>query len=156
MSVRPPVPPFDREAAIKKVRGAEDAWNKQEPEKVALAYTPDSIWRNRDTFLQGRDEIIEFLKDKWSKELNYRLIKELWAFTENRIAARYCYEYQSPDGQCYRAYGNENWEFDSNGLMSHRHASINDVEITEADRKFHWELGTPRPEDHPGLSDLGL
>lgn len=156
MSVRPPVPPFDREAAIKKVRGAEDAWNKQEPEKVALAYTPDSIWRNRDTFLQGRDEIIEFLKDKWSKELNYRLIKELWAFTENRIAARYCYEYQSPDGQWYRAYGNENWEFDNNGLMSHRHASINDVEITEADRKFHWEFGTPRPEDHPGLSDLGL
>ncbi|GAA4478397.1 nuclear transport factor 2 family protein [Enteractinococcus fodinae] len=156
MSVRPPVPPFDRDAAIKKVRGAEDAWNKQEPEKVALAYTPGSTWRNRDTFLQGRDEIIEFLKDKWSKELNYRLIKELWAFTENLIAARYCYEYQSPDGQWYRAYGNENWEFDSDGLMSHRHASINDVEITEADRKFHWEFGTPRPEDHPGLSDLGL
>lgn len=156
MSVRPPVPPFDRESAIKKVRGAEDAWNKQEPEKVALAYTPDSKWRNRDTFLQGRDEIIEFLKGKWSKELNYRLIKELWAVTDNRIAARYCYEYQSPDGQWYRAYGNENWEFDSNGLMSQRHASINDVKISEADRKFHWEFGTPRTDDHPGLSDLGL
>ena len=156
MSVRPPVPPFDRESAILKVRSAEDAWNRQEPEKVALAYTPDSTWRNRDTFIQGRDEIIEFLKDKWSRELNYRLIKELWAFTDNRIAARYCYEFQSPQGQWYRAYGNENWEFDSNGLMSHRHASINDVEISEADRKFHWEFGTPRPEDYPGLSELGL
>lgn len=156
MSVRPPVPPFDRESAIQKVRAAEDAWNKQEPEKVALAYTPDSKWRNRDTFLQGRDEIIEFLKDKWARELNYRLIKELWAFTDNRIAARYCYEFQSPEGRWYRAYGNENWEFDSNGLMSRRHASINDVEIAEADRQFHWELGTPRPEDHPGLSELGL
>jgi len=156
MSVRPPVPPFDRKSAVRKVRGAEDAWNKQEPEKVALAYTPDSKWRNRDTFLQGRDEIIEFLKDKWSKELNYRLIKELWAFTDNRIAARYCYEYQSPEGQWYRAYGNGNWEFDSNGLMAQRHASINDVKISEADRKFHWEFGTPRPADHPGLSDLGL
>lgn len=156
MSVRPPVPPFDRESAILKVRSAEDAWNRQEPGKVALAYTPDSTWRNRDTFLQGRDEIIEFLKDKWSRELNYRLIKELWAFTDNRIAARYCYEFQSPEGQWYRAYGNENWEFDSNGLMSHRHAGINDVEISEADRKFHWEFGTPRPDDHPGLSELGL
>ena len=156
MSVRPPVPPFDRESAILKVRSAEDAWNRQEPEKVALAYTPDSTWRNRDTFLQGRDEIIEFLKDKWLRELNYRLIKELWAFTENRIAARYCYEFQSLEGQWYRAYGNENWEFDNNGLMSHRHASINDVEISEADRKFHWEFGTPRPDDHPGLSELGL
>ena len=156
MSVRPPVPPFTRETAIQKIRAAEDAWNQQEPEKVALAYTPDSKWRNRDTFLQGRDEIIEFLKDKWSKELNYRLIKELWAFTDNRIAARYCYEYQSPEGPWYRAYGNENWEFDSNGLMAQRHASINDVKISEADRKFHWEFGTPRPADHPGLSDLGL
>ena len=156
MTTKPPVPPFTQETAIQKVRIAEDAWNGQDPEKVALAYTPDSVWRNRDTFLQGRDEIIEFLKGKWSKELNYRLIKELWAFTDNRIAARYCYEFQSPVGQWYRAYGNENWEFDSNGLMSHRHASINDVRITEADRKFHWELATPRPEDHPGLSDLGL
>lgn len=156
MSTKPPVPPFTRETAIQKVRIAEDAWNGQDPEKVALAYTANSAWRNRDTFIQGRDEIIAFLKDKWAKERNYRLIKELWAFTDDRIAARYCYEFQPSEGQWYRAYGNENWEFESNGLMSHRHASINDVAITEAERKFHWEFATPRPEGHPGLSDLGL
>ena len=156
MPIKPPIPPFTQETAIQKVRAAEDAWNKQEPEKVAMAYTPDSRWRNRDTFLQGRDEIVEFLQQKWARELNYRLIKELWAFTDNRIAVRYCYESQSTTGQWYRSYGNENWEFDSNGLMSSRHASINDVEIDEADRKFHWEFGTPRPEEHPGLSELGL
>lgn len=156
MSVKPPVPPFTRETAIQKIRTAEDAWNGQAPEKVALAYTPDSWWRNRDTFLQGRDEIIQFLQQKWARELNYRLIKELWAFTDNLIAVRYCYESQSTTGQWYRSYGNENWEFDSNGLMSSRHASINDVEIAESDRKFHWAFGAARPVDHPGLSDLGL
>ena len=156
MSIRPPVPPFTQATAVQKVRAAEDAWNQQQPEEVALAYTPDSRWRNRDTFLQGRDEIIEFLRDKWARELNYRLIKELWAFTDNRIAARYCYEFQTASGQWYRAYGNENWEFDSSGLMASRHASINDVEIAESDRKFHWGFGTARPADHPGLSDLGL
>lgn len=156
MSVKPPVPPFTQETAIQKIRTAEDAWNKQEPEQVALAYTVDSQWRNRDTFVQGRDEIIEFLKQKWARELNYRLIKELWAFTDNRIAVRYCYESQSTTGQWYRSYGNENWEFNSDGLMAFRHASINDVAIAGADRKFHWEFGTPRPADHPGLSELGL
>lgn len=156
MSVRPPVPPFTRETAIQKIRAAEDAWSQQEPEQVALAYSPDSRWRNRNSFLQGRDEIIDFLHDKWSRELNYRLIKELWAYTDNRIAVRYCYEWQSEAGQWYRAYGNENWEFDDDGLMSSRHASINDVEIDESQRKFHWEFKTPRPDDHPGLTELGL
>lgn len=156
MSVKPPVPPFTQETAMQKIHTAEDAWNKQEPEQVALAYTVDSQWRNRDTFVQGRDEIIEFLKQKWARELNYRLIKELWAFTDNRIAVRYCYESQSTTGQWYRSYGNENWEFDHDGLMAFRHASINDVPIADADRKFHWEFGAPRPADHPGLSELGL
>lgn len=156
MSIKLPLPPFTRETAIQKIRAAEDAWNKQEPEQVALAYTADSWWRNRDTFVQGRDEIIEFLKQKWARELNYRLIKELWAFTDNRIAVRYCYESQDVQGRWYRSYGNENWQFDNDGLMAFRHASINDVEIAEADRMFHWEFGTPRPADHPGLSELGL
>jgi len=156
MTIKPPVPPFTQQTAIQKIRAAEDAWNTQEPENVALAYTSDSAWRNRDTFLHGRDAIVEFLTQKWARELNYRLIKELWAFTATRIAVRYCYESQSTTGQWYRSYGNENWEFDSNGLMSTRHASINDVRITESDRKFHWPFGTPRPTDHPGLSELGL
>lgn len=156
MTVKPPVPPFTQQTALQKIRAAEDAWNKQEPETVALAYTVDSWWRNRDTFLQGRDEIVEFLTQKWARELNYRLIKELWAFTDTRIGVRYCYESQSSTGQWYRSYGNENWEFDSSGLMSSRHASINDVAIAESDRKFHWTFGTSRPTDHPGLSELGL
>ena len=156
MTVKPPVPPFTQQTAVQKIRAAEDAWNAQDPENVALAYTADSAWRNRDTFLQGRDAIVEFLTQKWARELNYRLIKELWAFTDTRIAVRYCYESQSTTGQWYRSYGNENWEFDSNGFMSTRHASINDVKIAESDRKFHWPSGTPRPADHPGLSELGL
>lgn len=156
MTVKPPVPPFTQQTAVQKIRAAEDAWNVQDPESVALAYTVDSAWRNRDTFLQGREAIIEFLTQKWARELNYRLIKELWAFTDTKIAVRYCYESQSTTGQWYRSYGNENWEFESNGLMSARHASINDVKIAESDRKFHWPFGTPRPTDHPGLSELGL
>lgn len=156
METKPPVPPFTHESATVKIRGAEDAWNRQNPDQVALAYTPDSRWRNRDTFVQGRDQIIEFLVQKWARELNYRLIKELWAFTDTRIAVRYCYESQSTEGQWFRSYGNENWEFDENGLMAVRHSSINDVPIDDADRKFHWEFKTPRPADHPGLSDLGL
>lgn len=156
MTVKPPVPPFTPQTAVQKIRAAEDAWNVQDPESVALAYTVDSAWRNRDTFLQGREAIIEFLTQKWARELNYRLIKELWAFTDTKIAVRYCYESQSTTGQWYRSYGNENWEFESNGLMSARHASINDVKIAESDRKFHWPFGTPRPTDHPGLSELGL
>lgn len=137
------------------MRGAEDAWNARDPEKVALAYTEDSWWRNRSTFVQGREQIIEFLKQKWERELNYRLIKELWAFDDNRIAARYCYESQSTSGQWYRSYGNENWQFDEDGLMRWRHSSINDLAI-EAERKFHWDINGPRPMEHSGLSDLGL
>jgi nuclear transport factor 2 (NTF2) superfamily protein len=152
---RPPVPPFDREAAIKKVRGAEDAWNTRDPEKVAGAYTEDSRWRNRAEFPNGRAEIVEFLKRKWARELDYRLIKEVWAFGDNRIAVRFAYEWHDDSGHWFRSYGNENWEFDENGLMARRHASINDLPITEADRLYHWPLG-PRPQDHPGLSDLGL
>lgn len=156
MDNKPPLPPFSRDAAIAKIRGAEDAWNKQEPEDIAMAYTYDSWWRNRDSFVQGREEIIEFLKQKWSRELNYRLIKELWAYTDTRIAVRYCYESQSTSGQWFRSYGNENWEFDKNGLMRVRHSSINDVSIDESDRLFHWEYKTPRPSTHPGLSELDL
>ncbi len=156
MATKPPVPPFTRETAIQKIRGAEDAWNRQQPEQVALAYTEDSWWRNRNTFVQGRDQIIAFLQQKWERELNYRLIKELWAFTDDRIAVRYCYESQSREGQWYRSYGNENWQFDSSGLMRWRHSSINDLEIDESERKFHWEFKTPRPADHPGLTELGL
>jgi uncharacterized protein len=152
---RPPLPPFDRESATQKVRMAENAWNTRTPGKVALAYTPDSVWRNRSEFLRGRDEIVQFLTRKWNKELDYRLIKELWAFHENRIAVRFAYEWRDDSGSWFRSYGNENWEFDDRGLMRRRMASINDLPIAEADRKYRWPLG-PRPEDQPGLSDLGL
>jgi nuclear transport factor 2 (NTF2) superfamily protein len=155
MTDRPPLPPFTRETAAQKVRGAEDAWNLRDPERVSLAYTVDSRWRNRAEFPVGRAQIVEFLTRKWNRELDYRLIKELWAFDDNRIAVRFAYEYRDDSGQWYRAYGNENWEFDAHGLMAVRHASINDLQITESDRKYHWPLG-PRPKDHPGLSDLGL
>ncbi|PHV09532.1 nuclear transport factor 2 family protein [Chitinimonas sp. BJB300] len=154
-AMRPPIPPFNRDDAIIKVRAAEDGWNGRDPAKVALAYTSDSRWRNRDTFLNGREAIETFLTRKWQRELDYRLIKELWAHTDNRIAVRFAYEWHDDAGQWYRSYGNENWEFDSNGLMAMRHASINDLEITETARLFHWPQGC-RPLDHPGLSDLGL
>jgi uncharacterized protein len=154
-SIRPPIPPFTQEAAAQKVRAAENAWNTQNPEKIALAYTIDSIWRNRTEFLQGRTEIEQFLKRKWAKELDYRLIKELWAFHDARIAVRFAYEWHDSSGNWFRSYGNENWEFDINGLMKRRIASINDLSINELDRKFHWPLGQ-RPDDHAGLSDLGL
>lgn len=153
---RPPLPPFTEETAIKKVRAAEDGWNSRDPQRVSLAYTPDSLWRNRAEFLQGRPAIVAFLTRKWARELDYRLIKELWAFTGNRIAVRFAYEWRDDSGHWYRSYGNENWEFDENGLMAHRFASINDLPIAEADRKFHWDQSSPRPADHPGLSDLGL
>ncbi|MFF1841918.1 DUF1348 family protein [Streptomyces sp. NPDC058232] len=155
MTARPPVPPFTRETAIEKVRQGEDGWNTRDPEKVALAYTEDSRWRNRAEFVTGRDEIVDFLRRKWTRELDYRLIKELWAFDGNRIAVRFAYESHDDSGNWYRSYGNENWEFDENGLMAVRHACINDLPIRETDRKYHWPLGR-RPDDHPGLSDLGL
>jgi nuclear transport factor 2 (NTF2) superfamily protein len=148
-------PPFTRDTAIAKVRMAEDGWNSRDPERVSKAYTEDCAWRNRAEFVNGRDEIVAFLTRKWRKELDYRLIKELWAFTDDRIAVRFAYEWHDDSGQWFRAYGNENWEFDSAGVMHHRYASINDLPIREADRKFHWPLGR-RPDDHPGLSDLGL
>src|SRR5512143_2874287 len=147
---RPPLPPFTLEAATQKVRLAEDAWNSRDSARVALAYTLDSEWRNRAEFIRGRDEIEKFLRRKWDRELDYRLIKELWAFHENRIAVRFAYEWRDDSGHWFRSYGNENWEFDENGLMFRRIASINDVPIAEADRKFHWPLGR-RPDDHPGL-----
>ena len=153
--MRPPLPPFDDAAAARKVRLAEDAWNARDPEKVATAYTADSVWRNRSEFLSGRDAIVQFLTRKWTRELDYRLIKELWAFRENRIAVRFAYEWRDDSGHWFRSYGNENWEFDGNGLMARRIASINDLPIHEADRKYRWPLGR-RPDDHPGLSDLGL
>lgn len=152
---RPPFPPFSRETAIAKIRAAEDGWNGRDPAKVAQAYTPDSRWRNRSEFPVGRAQIEAFLTRKWDKELEYRLIKELWAFTENRIAVRFAYEWHDADGNWFRSYGNENWEFDAEGYMAVRHASINDVPITEEERKFRWPQGR-RPDDHPGLSDLGL
>lgn len=152
---RPPLPPFTRETAIQKARAAEDGWNNRDPHKVSLAYTVDSQWRNRHEFPQGRAEIVEFLTHKWEKEKEYRLIKELWAFEGNRIAVRFAYEWHDDAGQWFRSYGNENWEFDENGLMQKRYASINDLPITESERKFHWPQGR-RPDDHPGLSDLGL
>jgi nuclear transport factor 2 (NTF2) superfamily protein len=152
---RPPLPPFDRDAASKKVRLAEDAWNGRDPVKVAAAYTPDSVWRNRAEFLSGREAIVQFLARKWARELDYRLIKELWAFHESRIAVRFAYEWHDDSGQWFRSYGNENWEFEGNGLMARRIASINDLPIREADRKYRWPLGR-RPDDHPGLSALGL
>lgn len=153
---RPPVPPFTRATAVQKIRAAEDAWNSRDPEKVALAYTPGSRWRNRSEFLTGREEIVGFLTRKWEREHEYRLIKELWAFDDDRIAVRFAYEWHDDAGQWYRAYGNENWKFDADGLMEERHASINDVAITEAERKFHWDRSGSRPDGHPGLSDLGL
>ena len=155
MSTRPPLPPFRRETAVQKVRLAEDAWNSRDPEKVALAYTPDSRWRNRSEFIHGREEIVSFLKRKWAKELDYRLIKELWAFRDNRIAVRFAYEWHDDSGYWFRSYGNENWEFDEHGLMRRRIASINDLPITESEREYHWPLG-PRPANHPSLSELGL
>ena len=150
-----PTPPFSREAAIIKVRLAEDGWNSRDPHRVALAYTEDSRWRNRSEFINGRAEIIAFLTRKWHKELDYRLIKELWAFVGDRIAVRFAYEWHDASGHWFRSYGNENWEFDAAGLMRRRFASINDLPIAVSERKFHWPLGR-RPEDHPGLSDLGL
>ncbi|WP_299555806.1 nuclear transport factor 2 family protein [uncultured Tateyamaria sp.] len=152
---RNPLPPFSKATAEEKARLAEDGWNGRNPAKVALAYTVDSKWRNRAEFPQGRAQIEEFLTRKWNKELDYRLIKELWAYTDNRIAVRYAYEYHDDSGNWFRAYGNENWEFDENGFMTYRHASINEKPITEKERKFRWPLGR-RPDDHPGLSDLGL
>jgi uncharacterized protein len=156
MDVRPPVPPFDRDAAIEKVRRAEDGWNSRNPQQVALAYSPDSRWRNRSEFFEGRAAIIDFLSRKWLKELDYRLIKEMWAFDSDRIAVRFAYEWHDDEGSWFRSYGNENWLFDENGLMSRRHASINDVAIDETARKFRWDLAGTRPADHPGLTDLDL
>ena len=150
-----PVPPFTRETAIAKVRMAEDAWNSRDPHRVSLAYTEDSRWRNRAEFVNGRTEIVAFLTRKWNKELDYRLIKEMWTFGENRIAVRFAYEWHDDSNHWYRSYGNENWEFDAAGVMERRFASINDLPITEADRKYRWPLGR-RPDDHPGLSELGL
>ncbi|MGE5413501.1 MAG: DUF1348 family protein [Syntrophomonadaceae bacterium] len=152
---RPPFPPFDAATAAQKVRLAEDAWNGRNAERVALAYSPDSVWRNRSEFLSGREAIVEFLRRKWAKELDYRLIKELWTFRENRIAVRFAYEWHDDSGNWFRSYGNENWEFDPRGFMRRRIASINDLPIAESARKYHWPLGR-RPDDHPGLSDLGL
>jgi nuclear transport factor 2 (NTF2) superfamily protein len=152
---RPPFPPFNAESAAKKVRLAEDAWNTRDPQRVALAYTPDSVWRNRSEFLSGREQIVQFLTRKWNKELDYRLIKELWAFHGDRIAVRFAYEWHDDSGNWFRAYGNENWEFDERSFMRRRIASINDLPIQEADRKYRWPLGR-RPDDHPSLSELGL
>ena len=155
MTTKPPLPPFTAETAAQKVRMAEDAWNSHEPDRVALVYTEDTVWRNRVEFPTGRENIRQFLQRKWAKELDYRLIKELWAHAGNRIAARFAYEWRDDSGQWYRSYGNENWEFNEQGLMMRRYASINDLPIRESDRKFFWPLGR-RPDDHPGLSDLGL
>ena len=152
---RPPFPPFSLDTAVEKVRKAEDAWNTREPQTVALAYTQDSVWRNRAEFLRGRAEIVAFLTRKWNRELDYRLIKELWTFGDNRIAVRFAYEWHDDSGNWFRSYGNENWEFAENGLMRRRIASINDLPIAEKDRKYRWPLG-PRPHDHPSLSELGL
>ena len=152
---RPPFPPFTRETAIQKVRMAEDGWNGRDPDKVALAYTPDSRWRNRTEFIDGREQIVQFLDRKWKKELDYRLIKELWAVEGNRIAVRYAYEWHDDSGNWFRTFGNENWEFDENGLMQRRYACLNDLPILASERKFHWPQGR-RPDDHPGLSELGL
>nr|WP_315249745.1 nuclear transport factor 2 family protein [uncultured Duganella sp.] len=152
---RPPLPPFTHQSALEKVRLAEDGWNSRNPEKVSLAYTPDSSWRNRAEFATGRPAIVQFLTRKWARELDYRLIKELWAVEGNRIAVRYAYEWHDDSGNWFRSYGNENWEFNEQGLMQRRFACINDLPIAEAERKFHWPLGR-RPDDHPGLTELGL
>jgi len=154
--VKKPVPPFTDESAVLKVRLAEDAWNTRDPQTVSKAYSVDSRWRNRSQFLTGRDEIVTFLTGKWDRELEYRLIKELWAHGDDRIAVRFAYEYHTDAGEWFRAYGNENWQFDESGLMTHRHASINDVPIREGDRLFSWDTTGPRPAGHPSLSDLGL
>jgi nuclear transport factor 2 (NTF2) superfamily protein len=153
---RPPLPPFTRETAIQKVRAAEDGWNTRDPARVALAYTQDSYWRNRSEFIRGRAQIVEFLTRKWQKELDYRLIKELWAFADNRIAVRFAYEWHDDSNNWYRSYGNENWEFDEHGLMRYRYASINDLPIKESDRKYRWDRIGARPADHPGLTEIGL
>jgi len=153
--VRPPLPPFTRETAIQKVRLAEDGWNSRNAARVALAYSVDTRWRNRAEFVANREEARAFLERKWAKELDYRLIKELWAFADNRIAVRYAYEWHDDSGNWFRSYGNENWEFGSDGLMTQRYASINDLPIKESERKYRWPLGR-RPDDHPGLRDLGL
>ena len=155
MTSKPPLPPFTEETAIQKIRMAEDAWNSRDPDKIVLVYTQDTQWRNRNEFPVGRDEVHAFLTSKWQKELDYRLIKELWAYTGNRIAVRFAYEWNDGSGQHYRSYGNENWQFNEHGLMEFRHASINDLAIDESERKFHWPLGR-RPDDHPSLSELGL
>lgn len=152
---RPPLPPFTEETARQKIRAAEDAWNTRDPARVSLAYTPDSKWRNRSEFLRGREQIVAFLTRKWERELDYRLIKELWAYSGNRIAVRFAYESRDATGQWFRSYGNENWQFDADGLMEHRLASINDLKIADADRLFHWPLGK-RPEGHSSLTELGL
>ena len=155
MSTRPPLPPFSPETGAQKVRLAEDGWNSRDPEKVSLAYTVDSKWRNRSEFIHGREEIVAFLRRKWAKELDYRLIKELWTCDRNRIAVRFAYEWHDDSGNWFRSYGNENWEFDENGLMRLRVASINDLPIKDSERKYDWPLGR-RPDDHPGLTDLNL
>lgn len=153
--MKTPLPPFSNETALQKIRMAEDAWNGKNPEKIALAYSKDSIWRNRSEFVTGREEIIQLLTRKWKIEYNYRLIKELWAYSGDRIAVRFAYEYQDAQEQWFRAYGNENWQFNEQGLMTHRHASINDLKISESERKFHWQQGS-RPLDYASLTDLGL
>jgi len=155
MDTKPPLPPFTQETAVQKVRMAEDAWNSRDPERVALVYTKDTRWRNRTEFPVGREQVRQLLVRKWTKELDYRLIKELWAFADNRIAVRFAYEWHDDSGNWFRSYGNENWEFNPHGFMALRFASINDLPIQQADRKFHWPLGR-RPDDHPSLSDLGL
>jgi len=155
VEIKKPLPPFTRDTAVQKIRMAEGGWNGQNPEKIALAYSKDSIWRNRNEFVTGRAQIIELLTRKWQKECNYRLIKELWAYSDNRIAVRFAYEYQDLEEQWFRAYGNENWQFNEQGLMTHRHASINDLKISASERKFHWPLGV-RPLEHASLADLGL
>jgi uncharacterized protein len=155
MDTRPPLPPYTRESAVRKVRLAEDAWNLRDPARVSLVYTADTRWRNRGEFPVGREQVVALLQRKWARELDYRLIKELWAHDGNRIAVRFAYEWHDDSGHWFRSYGNENWEFDEHGFMTRRFASINDMPIAETDRKYHWPLGR-RPDDHPGLSDLGL
>ena len=156
VEARPPVPPFRHDDAVTKVRKAEDAWNTRDPERVSLAYTPDSRWRNRSEIFQGRPAIVEFLTRKWVRELDYRLIKEMWAFDDDRIAVRFAYEWHDASGAWFRSYGNENWQFDGSGLMARRHASINDVAMEESDRLFRWDASGPRPAEQPGLGDLDL
>ncbi len=155
MDTRPPLPPFTRDTAIQKIRLAEDGWNSRNPERIVLAYSPDTVWRNRAEFPRGHAEAQALLERKWARELDYRLIKELWAFDANRIAVRFVYEWHDDAGNWFRSHGNENWEFDEKGLMTHRHASINDQPISAEERKFHWPLGR-RPDNHPGLTELGL